>query len=358
MITPKTAPPSNIMISYGTTASDYESNSNVYDITFPTSAGTVYGGTLTINEDGTGVLNSKYDYVETRGNGKVYRVGSDTALGWSGNVSGGYVFFTASSSETGVIADSDICNLYPHGGSDTDKSVRVYRSTSTSRFLIRDSSIPGMSEAETGAEMVAAAEAYFASLYEQNIKLQAIWELTSPNVYYLDAQQVRTLLGLNNIWCNDAGQVINSITYPTDTKTYIDNQNADGMIAQTEASMTATKAYAEGELFTVKSKLYKATAAIAIGDALVTGTNCTETTVADECVNNGSAGMIAQTEDSMIATKDYAEGELFAVYSTLYKATSAIAIGDALVIGTNCIETTVANEISAILNSTATGVSF
>lgn len=48
---------SNIQLEHGSSATTYEAFvGNIYTITFPNEAGTVYGGTLTINEDGTGTI--------------------------------------------------------------------------------------------------------------------------------------------------------------------------------------------------------------------------------------------------------------------------------------------------------------
>ena len=61
---------------------------------------------------------------------------------------------------------------------------------------------------------------------------------------------------------------------------------ATGMIeTSTEASATSAHAYAVGEHFIYNDVLYKATAAIAIGDTIASGTNCQPVTVAGELEN-------------------------------------------------------------------------
>ena len=61
---------------------------------------------------------------------------------------------------------------------------------------------------------------------------------------------------------------------------------ATGMIeTSTEASATAAHAYAVGEHFIYHDILYKATAAIAVGDTIAAGTNCQAVTVAGELEN-------------------------------------------------------------------------
>lgn len=66
------------------------------------------------------------------------------------------------------------------------------------------------------------------------------------------------------------------------------------MIAGTEASATASKAYAIGEYFIYNNLLYKATAAIAAEGTITPGTNCTVATVAEAL----SAMQTALTFDS------------------------------------------------------------
>ena len=54
------------------------------------------------------------------------------------------------------------------------------------------------------------------------------------------------------------------------------------MIAPAETANTASRAYAAGEYFCWHGKLYKATAAIAADDSISPGTNCVQTTIREE----------------------------------------------------------------------------
>ena len=56
----------------------------------------------------------------------------------------------------------------------------------------------------------------------------------------------------------------------------------------------------------------------------------------------------ANHEDSMKATKAYTTGNLLIVAGTLYKATTSIANGATLTVGTNVTATTVAAELDAL----------
>ena len=90
------------------------------------------------------------------------------------------------------------------------------------------------------------------------------------------------LQGVNNIWTDAAGTV--EAEYYANTALYVEKiLNAQkGMIAGVEEAMTATQNYSAGDLMIVGDALYKATAAISSGAALVVGTNVTETTVAEQ----------------------------------------------------------------------------
>lgn len=81
-----------------------------------------------------------------------------------------------------------------------------------------------------------------------------------------------THLGANSAWA-DCGP-IEALTYPADTKLYIDR-------GETEDDMTASAPIASGAYFQIGNTLYKATAAIATGETITPDTNCTITTIAD-----------------------------------------------------------------------------
>ena len=110
--------------------------------------------------------------------------------------------------------------------------------------------------------------------------VQLVYELATPQTYQLTPVEVKTLLGLNNVWA-DTGDV--EVQYRADTKMYIDCKNTDfsKLIAPTEADYKATRAYTSGSLMIVGSQLYKATTSIANGATLTVGTNITATTLAE-----------------------------------------------------------------------------
>ena len=189
----------------GETATDYEPyNGATYPITFPTAAGTVYGGTLTVNSDGGGTL--------TVDRAEIASYAGETLPGeW--------------------ISDRDV---YSAGTTPT-----------------------------TGA--------------------QVVYKVATPTTYALSAGQVVQMLsGVNNIWTDTAGTL--TAEYYANTALYVEKiVNAQkGMIAGVEEAMTATQNYSVGDLLIVGNTLYKVTAAVSSGAALVVGTNVTETTVAEQ----------------------------------------------------------------------------
>ena len=190
----------------GTTDTFEPYNGATYPITFPTEAGTVYGGTLTVNSDGSGTL--RVDMAE------IASYAGETLPGeW--------------------ISDRDV---YSAGATPT-----------------------------TGA--------------------QVVYKLATPTTYALSAVEVVQMLqGLNNVWTDAAGTL--SAEYYANTALYVEKiVNAQkGMIAGVEAEMTASKNYAIGDLMIVGDALYKATAAISSGAALVVGTNIAQTTVAEQLI--------------------------------------------------------------------------
>lgn len=60
--------------------------------------------------------------------------------------------------------------------------------------------------------------------------------------------------------------------------------------------------------------------------------------------------LVAPILPSMVANRTFAKGDLFIVNSTLYKATTAIAVGDTIAVGTNCsLASTVVEELQGMI---------
>lgn len=113
--------------------------------------------------------------------------------------------------------------------------------------------------------------------------VQFVYYLANPQTYQLTPTEVRTLLGNNNIWA-DTGD--STVEYKADTGRYIENRISaqQKLISGVETSYTATKNYAIGNYVIVSDTLYKVTAAIASGATITPGTNCVATTVAEQLI--------------------------------------------------------------------------
>ncbi|MBR2716201.1 MAG: hypothetical protein IKD79_00505 [Oscillospiraceae bacterium] len=123
----------------------------------------------------------------------------------------------------------------------------------------------------TAIETAADFSTWLASQYSNGTPVQVFYELDTPIAYQLTPTEIKTLLGVNNIWA-DTGDV--EVTYRADTKLYIQQ------LTGAEADMVADANIASGKYFLVGNNLYIATAAIAAGEAIVPGSNCTATNLA------------------------------------------------------------------------------
>ena len=266
----------NPQLEVGSSASTYESYAGqTYTITFPSSAGTVYGGTLTIHQDGTGTL------VVTEG--KVTYDGSTNV--WTQQSTGGSIFYSALDiKKMDDYIGAIICDKLQTKSKHTAigvHAITAYKDTNNTYptqnwvYIQIDSSITSTSALN---EWLSANP------------LTVVYELATPIEYDLTPVEVTTLLGLNNVWA-DTGNII-ELNYAADTKLYVDQvtekltatQKLMELIITTnrEDEMKATKAYSTGDLLIVNGTLYKATTSIANGATLTVGTNVTATTVAAE----------------------------------------------------------------------------
>lgn len=105
-----------------------------------------------------------------------------------------------------------------------------------------------------------------------------VYELATPTTVQLTPQEVKTLLGYNNISA-DTGEV--EVIYHADTKLYVDKMTAvdNAIIAPTEADFVATRNYTVNDLVIVNDTLYKVTANIASGSAITPNSNVQQTTL-------------------------------------------------------------------------------
>ena len=179
------------------------SNPTTYPITFPTEAGTVYGGT---DEVVKGEL--------TRKLANIVFDGSDSS-GWRRVATYGTVT-RFDNSVMGLKPNSTaslLCNYLKRGKISTAnlECCNVHQFSSLLQVQITTSRLFD--------DSVAGLMAYFSGN-----PLQVVYELVTPQTYHLTPQEITTLLGQNNIWA-DAGDT--SVTYRADTKLYIDKKIAE-----------------------------------------------------------------------------------------------------------------------------------
>lgn len=241
-----------------------------YAVNFPSEAGTVSGGTLTVNSDGSGtlVVNQK-------------RVTLTSTMDWRalGSVGGSFRIYTnfadhAPMTDGWTYDDIKCSHLTFLQGNTGDFGTFNY--TFAGNFTIKDNN-----------GIYGTAEGLKQWLDDQNTANTPV-QVTYPVIattYALSAVQVAIMLnGVNNIWTDAAGTV--SGEYYASTALYVQKiVNAQkGMIAGVEEAMIATKNYSVNDLLIVGNTLYKVTAAISSGAALVIGTNIAQTTVAEQLI--------------------------------------------------------------------------
>lgn len=103
---------------------------------------------------------------------------------------------------------------------------------------------------------------------------QVVYKLATPTTYQLTPSQISTFLGTNNFWMNANGTL--DLEYRCDTKLYIEN-----LTKPSEDDMVANSNIASGKFFMIGNRLMLSTTAIAQGEQIVVGTNCSEVSLAD-----------------------------------------------------------------------------
>lgn len=249
-----------VQITLDGTGASYEAyTGTTYEIEFPDTAGTVYGGELTVNEDGTGVLTVDRAYADL------------ATLTWSRRATNVFSASLPSSYDATVAANQHISNRYPvryastYGNSQT-AYVNLYKGTNTqtdNTVYLRFTDVDSVTDLAT---------------WFTNNPTQLCYFVYIKSTYQITAEQMTTLLGLNNIWA-DTGDI--SVTYRADP-TLATEEQAKAIkesIAPVEDGYTASQAYAVNDLVYVDDTLYIVTSAIASGATMTPNTNISATTL-------------------------------------------------------------------------------
>ena len=237
LATPTT--PTITQAQYNTLLQSFNLGGWLAPISWQSSAGTVYGGTLDVTSGVLTVTMASVDLgtLTYSNNGAI-----DGGVQWRVEITAKKYGF-----------DNILSSIFAYGYLDTIIGHMCGRENNT--YVMFNSAITDLS-------------AFTTAVTGQ----QLVYELATPQTYQLDHVTVTTLLGQNNIWA-DCGP--STVEYPADTKLYIQKINTP-----TDDDMIADAQIASGKYFIVNNNLYISTAAILAGDPIKPGTNCTLTNLA------------------------------------------------------------------------------
>ena len=250
----------------GSVATAYEPhNGNTYNIQFPQEAGTVYGGTLTLNEDGSGVLT-------------VDRLSIDLgSLDWT------YIdhaFNLRSQAITGAVLPSGINDM-----PDLISSCYLVKSYVDTLNIDKTITLIFATSGSSGQLWVHDSAYTDSNSFKMDVTGQkVVYELATPITYTLTPiTPINSFDGVNNVWA-DTGNV--TVEYRADSDLYFNNKldKLKANIATIETS-PVTSNHIVGDFFIYNDKLYKVTSAIAVGDTVLPNANCVETTVAEQILS-------------------------------------------------------------------------
>ena len=227
-------------------------DAQVFDISFPSEAGTVYGGVLDLT---AGTLTVTHGFKQFSG-ADVIDYGS-TTLG---------VFYVRLVPVAGISSSGTV---------HSDRYM-AYRSTAGRKS--------GDIVVQTTGQVYIYDDRFTSrAAAEQILDTETpviVYPLANPVEYALTPVQIAALAGANTVFA-DCGAV--EIEYVRDTGMVIEAGDADTRAMIGEASgTTASRSLAVGEYVTVGDALYRVTRAVGSGETLVPGTNVTETTVGAE----------------------------------------------------------------------------
>lgn len=238
----------DISVNYPSTDTDYHSGTanETISVSWQTEVGTVYGGTIDVAtglltvDRAFALLNDASQWREVSGNPK-YRYSTEFADRKKYN-----------NSYDGLSA----CSYIQINASEYTNTGR-WVSSSSNNFGIESSSLT-LAQIQQDAT---------------DGKIAIVYELATPQTYQLTPQEVKTLLGTNNVWA-DTGDT--SVTYTADTKMFIEK-----LTMPTEDDLVANQAITSGKYFMLGNSLYLALANIASGAAITIGTNAQRVSLAD-----------------------------------------------------------------------------
>jgi len=210
----------DIFIEKGSSDVDYEPyKGSTYSVNWETEAGTVYGGTLDVVSGKLTVLGVK-DTVTVVDGRLQSQFFSEASTGQTVTVLGDNVrtFLnrrsqTSNMNVTSSSYNAKMANLCPHYFS---------YAADTAHWYVNNQLYLYLPKADVGETL----ESY--KTFLQDNPFEVYIPFATPTEIQLTPQEVRTLLGENNIW-SDGGDA--EVTYPADTKMYIDTKIAEAVAA-------------------------------------------------------------------------------------------------------------------------------
>jgi hypothetical protein len=172
-----------------------------------------------VNEDGSGVLTVDKQYIELLGPGGSQDAGTYMRKGGATTRHEFYTFQANSGIYIPSLTDVDqlYCSHFKTNLTGSNTEYMCYMAASQFRIILPLNNSLNIS---TEAEM----NAWLAEQKTAGTPVCYAVQLVNATTYELSAEQITTLLGVNNIWC-DTGDT--SVEYRADTKLYIDNKFAE-----------------------------------------------------------------------------------------------------------------------------------
>lgn len=243
----------NVQLELGSTATDYEPyQGTFYSVTFPTEAGTVYGGTLDVTNGTLTVDRASLTFDGTQSIGMAnWRMYDDSSAWLYGpNITPGINNITGGNN---IISDTLKSIPYTAGEGG------IYGNNIGISLVGSDIWTVAMRVPVAGLNTSSLINAW---LTEHNINV--VYKLATPITYTLTPQEVTTLLGFNRIWA-DCGDT--AVDYCADTKMYVDGIIPSAPVQDVQVNGTSILSDGVANVPIASATVY---GAVRVGDGLTT----------------------------------------------------------------------------------------
>lgn len=168
-------------------------------------------------------------------------------------------------------------------GADPKLVCSQYKNVYVNNWLLQDCIITGWASYTSGNIIVKDTRYSDVSTFKTAMDgVKCVYPLAEPLTYQLTPHQISTLLGTNHLWCDTGDSTAELRISINDVYSKLDTKADADVITVTATSMVAPQNLTAGDLIYVNGNLYKASSNIASGTALTVGTNVTATTVEAE----------------------------------------------------------------------------